>query len=76
MAPRSPQYGPRTITLRKSYDTLAHPVKSELGQNPVSGAMFLFVNRACTRAKVLWWDGTGLCILHKPLEGGPRQALQ
>jgi len=56
--------------LRKSYDTLAHLVKSELGQDPVSGAMFLFVNRACTRAKVLWWDGTGLCILQKRLERG------
>jgi len=33
--------------------------------------MLLFVNRACTRAKVLWWDdGTGLCILQKRLERG------
>lgn len=56
--------------LRKSYDTLAHLVKAELGHDPVSGAMFLFVNRACTRAKVLWWDGTGLCILQKRLERG------
>lgn len=32
--------------------------------------MFLFVNRSCTRAKVLWWDGTGLCILQKRLERG------
>jgi len=28
------------------------------------------VNRACNRAKVLWWDGTGLCILQKRLERG------
>ena len=32
--------------------------------------MFLFVNRACNRAKVLYWDGTGLCILQKRLEQG------
>ncbi|MEM6367687.1 MAG: IS66 family insertion sequence element accessory protein TnpB [Myxococcota bacterium] len=56
--------------LSELYDTLAHLVKSELGQDPAFGAMFLFVNRACTRANVLWWDGTGLCILQKRLERG------
>jgi transposase len=45
-------------------------VKDELRRDPASGDMFLFVNRACNRAKVLWWDGTGLCILQKRLERG------
>ena len=56
--------------LRKSFDTLARMVKDELRRDLASGDMFLFVNRACNRAKVLWWDGTGLCILQKRLERG------
>ena len=56
--------------LRKSFDTLARIVKDELRRDPASGDMFLFVNRAWNRAKVLWWDGTGLCILQKCLERG------
>ena len=43
---------------------------SRLGKDPLSGDCFLFVNRACTRAKVLLWDGTGLCIYQKRLEQG------
>lgn len=56
--------------LRKSFDTLARVASEELGRDPVSGDMFLFVNRACNRAKVLWYDGTGLCIFMKRLERG------
>ena len=56
--------------LRKSFDTLAHLVRSVLGQDPLSGDYFLFVNERCTRAKVLLWDGTGLCIYQKRLEKG------
>jgi len=56
--------------LRKSFDTLARVVEEEIRRDPASGDMFLFVNRACNRAKVLWWDGTGLCILQKRLEKG------
>ena len=37
---------------------------------PLSGDCFLFVNRTRTRAKVLLWDGTGLCIYQKRLEQG------
>lgn len=37
---------------------------------PLSGDCFLFVNARCNRAKVLLYDGTGLCIYHKRLERG------
>lgn len=36
----------------------------------MSGEAFLFVNRNRQRAKVLMWDGTGLCIYAKRLERG------
>lgn len=56
--------------LRKGFDGLSGLVTRELGGNPLSGDLFLFVNRARTLAKVLVWDGTGLCIYSKRLEQG------
>lgn len=56
--------------MRKSFDGLAAIVRSELGADPLSGEMFLFVSRDRRRAKVLLWDGTGLCVYAKRLERG------
>ena len=56
--------------LRKGFDGLYGMVTGELGRDPLSGECYLFVNRRRTRAKVLVWDGTGLCIFQKRLEQG------
>ena len=56
--------------LRKSYEGLQGLVASKLDRDPLSGDCFLFVNRRRDRAKVLVWDGTGLCIFQKRLEQG------
>ena len=56
--------------LRKGYNGLYGLVESELGQDPLDGALFVFVNRRRTSCKVLFWDGTGLCIFQKRLEVG------
>jgi len=58
------------LDLRRSFDGLAGVVKGVLRQDPLSGALFLFFNRAADRVKVLWWDRTGYCILYKRLERG------
>jgi transposase len=60
----------RPVDLRKGFDGLAHLVRQELGRDPLSGELFLFVSRDRQRAKVLLWDGTGLCIFAKRLERG------
>jgi len=60
----------RPADLRRGFDGLAALVTNELDQDPISGDCFLFVNRRRTRAKVLVWDGTGLCIFQKRLEQG------
>ncbi len=56
--------------LRKGFDGLYGIVRAELERDPLAGDCFLFVNRARSRAKVLLWDGTGLCIYMKRLEQG------
>lgn len=56
--------------MRKSYDTLAVLVTRELGRDVLSGDLFVFVGKTRRRAKVLYFDGTGLCLFQKRLEKG------
>jgi transposase len=58
------------VDMRKSFDTLAALVKQALGQNLLSGSLFLFVSKDRKRAKVLYFDGTGLCLFAKRLDKG------
>jgi transposase len=61
---------PKPADLRNGFNGLYGLVVKELEQDPLSGDCFLFVNRSRNRAKVLLWDGTGLCIYMKRLERG------
>ena len=61
--------------LRKGFDSLVGLVRAQLGKDPLSGDCFLFVNRSRHSAKVLTWDGTGLCIYQKRLGRGQFAAL-
>lgn len=56
--------------LRNGFGGLFGIVKREFGQDPMSGDAFLFVNRRRKSAKVLMWDGTGLCIYSKRISSG------
>ncbi len=58
------------VDLRKGFDGLSGLVERELGRDPLSGDLFLFVSRSRRLAKVLMWDGTGLCVYSKRLEQG------
>ena len=58
------------IDLRRSFDGLAAAAREQLGHDPKSGALFLFVNKVGDRLKALWWDWTGFCLLCKRLERG------
>ncbi len=53
--------------MRRSFDGLAQATTQLLGEDPRSGALFVFVNKRSTRAKVLWWDANGYCLLCKRL---------
>jgi transposase len=60
----------RPADMRRSFDGLSAVVREKLGDDPLSGDLFLFVSRDRKRAKVLIWDGTGLCVYGKRLERG------
>jgi transposase len=53
--------------MRRSFDGLALATTQVLGKDPRSGALFVFLNKRSTRAKVLWWDTNGYCLLYKRL---------
>lgn len=61
---------PLPTDMRKGYDGLFALARDVIQQDPLSGHLFLFVAKNRTRAKVLVWDGTGLCIYQKRLEKG------
>jgi len=64
--------------LRMNFNGLWNAASQRLGEDPKSGALFVFGNRRRNRIKILYFDGTGVCVLAKRLEGGtfswPRSA--
>lgn len=58
------------VDMRKGFEGLCALVTQQLGHNVLDGALFVFCGRDRRRAKVLYFDGTGLCLLHKRLERG------
>lgn len=58
------------VDMRKSFDTLNALVTQNLKRDLLSGDLFLFVGKDRKRAKVLLWDGTGMCIYAKRLSKG------
>ena len=56
--------------MRKSYDGLSALVKQKLADDPLSGQLFVFINRRRTQMKILYFDRTGFCIWSKRLEQG------
>jgi transposase len=56
--------------LRRGYDGLAAIVQHAMQEDPLSGSLFVFVNRRGNRIKLLYWDDTGYAIWMKRLEMG------
>lgn len=53
--------------MRRSFDGLSLAAQEHLGEDPQSGALFVFVNKRRNRLKVLWFDRNGYCLLYKRL---------
>jgi len=56
--------------MRRSYDGLAAMVRRSMGNNPLSGHGFVFINRRRTQLKCLYFEADGYCIWSKRLERG------
>ena len=56
--------------MRKGFDTLCGVVRSRMGRDPLSGEVFIFLNRSRTTIKLLHWERGGLVIYSKRLESG------
>ena len=57
------------VDFRKGIDGLAAIVHSEFNLDPFSGALFVFRSRRSDRLKIVLWDGTGLVLIYKRIEG-------
>lgn len=60
----------RPTDMRKSFDGLSALAKNALCEDPLSGALFCFVNRRRTMMKCLYFEGDGYCVWSKRLERG------
>ena len=58
------------VDMRKSFDGLLALVKSVLAEDPLSGSLYVFVNRQGNYLKLIYWDRTGYCLFAKRLERG------
>lgn len=58
------------VNLRKSFEGLSNEVRAALADDPISGHVFLFLNRRGTQMKALMWTRGGFTIVHKRLERG------
>ena len=56
--------------LRKAFDGLAVLVRQDLGEDPLSGSLYVFCNRRRDRIKILLWEANGYWLLIKRLEAG------
>ena len=60
----------KPIDFRKGAQGLAALVQSEIRADPFSGAVVIFRAKRADRLKLVYWDGTGLCLFAKTLEEG------
>ena len=63
----------RPTDMRKSFHGLIALTEAELKQDPLSGSLFVFVNRRRDRIKIRYWGETGFCIWYQQLQQGTYQ---
>lgn len=59
----------KPLDFRKGMDGLAAIVQNEFDLDPFSGAIFIFRSKRADRLKLIVWDGTGLVMTYKRIEG-------
>jgi transposase len=56
--------------MRKNFDGLSGIVQNQFTHSPLSGDVFIFINKRCNQVKLLHWQGDGYAIYYKRLEKG------
>lgn len=56
--------------MRKGFNGLFGLVRQDMGLDPISGHLYVFINGGRNLIKVLYWDGDGLAVFYKRLERG------
>ncbi len=60
----------RPVDFRKGAEGLAALVREMMGADPFSGTVYVFRAKRADRVKLVFWDGTGVCLFAKRLEDG------
>jgi transposase len=60
----------KPVDFRKGAEGLAALVREEINGDPFSGAVYVFRAKRADRVKLIFWDGTGMCLFAKRLESG------
>ncbi|WP_095689785.1 IS66 family insertion sequence element accessory protein TnpB [Sinorhizobium fredii] len=55
------------VDFRKGPDSLLSLVR-DAGSDPFNGALYVFRAKRADRVKIVWWDGSGVCLYAKRLE--------
>ena len=58
------------VDFRKGMNGLSAYVVNNFELDPYEGAFFVFRSKSGDKIKVLFWDGTGMVLIHKRLNGG------
>lgn len=60
----------KPVDFRKGAEGLAALVRETMQADPFSGAVYVFRAKRADRVKLIYWDGTGVCLFAKRLEDG------
>lgn len=58
------------VDMRNGIDGLSAMCRKSFGQDPMSGTVFVFVNRLRTQLRLLYYDGQGFWLCTKRLSSG------
>jgi transposase len=66
----------KPVDFRKGAEGLAALVRETMKSDPFSGAVYVFRAKRADRMKLIYWDGTGVCLFAKRLEDGKFRCLR